>query len=249
MELFERVSGARMHTALYRPFSFSDYWYYRDLDKDLLFIVNRGSRFISGSFLGLLNNKSFKTRLAGIGRLSKKKALSYGLSGIIARGVGLPIDLRIAGKLSYTQLFSNLSIRSFTGIQGDCYDRFIIRAKESLESFRVVIQLTALIPNQKPRSSSLKKFIRMEDLIKHFKNNVAIKLGIIDDLSYFVESPKGLFGCYLVNTGQLEPYRLSFRSPVAANMNLISNFSNNITFADFVATFCSIDVVLGEIDR
>ena len=89
----------------------------------------------------------------------------------------------------------------------------------------------------------------MEDLISHFKLNVAFRGTLEGKSSYMVESPKGIFITSVINTKQLEPYRLSFRSPVAANMNLIQNFSNKITFADFVATFCSIDVVLGEIDR
>ena len=89
----------------------------------------------------------------------------------------------------------------------------------------------------------------MEDLISHFKLNVAFRGTLEGKSSYMVESPKGIFITSVINTKQLEPYRLSFRSPVAANMNLIQNFSNKITFSDFVATFCSIDVVLGEIDR
>ena len=249
MEFFERLSGARMHTALYRPFSFSDYWYYSSLNSDLIFLVNRGSRFISGSFLSLLNNKSFKTRLSGIGRLTKKKINSYGLSGIIARAAGLPLDIRLQGFVKYTSLFSSLSFRSFTGGQGDCYDRFIIRAKEALESFKIILQLTSLVKINSFSQSSIKKFIIMEDLIRHFKNNVAFRGTLADKSNYMVESPKGVFITSIINTKQLEPYRLSFRSPVAANMNLITNFSNKITFADFVATFCSIDVVLGEIDR
>jgi NADH-quinone oxidoreductase subunit C/D len=64
-----------------------------------------------------------------------------------------------------------------------------------------------------------------------------------------VESPKGEVGVTLVSSGTSKPVRLKLRTPVSHNMHLIPSISIGSIFADFVATFCSLDIVLGEIDR
>ena len=89
----------------------------------------------------------------------------------------------------------------------------------------------------------------MEELISHFRissEGFPAKAG----LSYGeVESPKGVVGVLLVTNGSSRPVRMKLRSPVAHNLNLIPAISTGTLFADFVASFCSLDVVLGEIDR
>ena len=95
MELYERLSGARMHTALYQPFKINGYYFSKKIINDIIFLINRGSRYVSGSFLALLNSKSMKTRLSGVGIFSKKKILNYGVTGIIARASGLSFDTRL----------------------------------------------------------------------------------------------------------------------------------------------------------
>lgn len=247
MELYERVSGARMHTALYRPYSLSSNIFLGNFVKDVLFLITRGSRFISGSFLGLLNNRALKTRLSGVGYFSKKKIEHYGITGIIARSAGLRLDLRLNNSISNLYGYSSLSIRSFISKKSDSYDRFIIRAKETIESFRVINQCLALNLNL----SDFKKtrFVSMEGTIADFASNtkfLKLSSGLFNGS---VESPKGVVTTTLVLNGSPRPYRLSVRSPVASNLNLISTSGNSTTFADFVATFCSLDVVFGEIDR
>jgi len=69
-------------------------------------------------------------------------------------------------------------------------------------------------------------------------------------LSYgAVEGPKGEVGVLLVCPGSHQPHRVQVRSPVAHNLHLLSSGAMGVTFADFVATFCLLDVVFGEIDR
>lgn len=64
-----------------------------------------------------------------------------------------------------------------------------------------------------------------------------------------VESPKGEVGVTIVNGGGSKPLRIKLRTPVSHNMHMIPTLGVGVTFADFVATFCSLDIVLGEIDR
>jgi NADH-quinone oxidoreductase subunit D len=309
MELFERVSGARMHTALYRPFNFD--WsaltatFFTDLGK----FLTRCGRALSGAFLGLLNNRVLKTRLASVGALSPAKLQSYGITGVIGRSAGLLTDLRLQRTTAYGAYW-HLSFRSFTGRRGDNLDRFLIRIKEVVESFRLVSQAMATLRGLRPTSTAQSrttvvdrqaaqrltprcshnwlwallgvtslaapeaaadpkltlnhpiwalapaahfnarsKFVGMEDLIAHFR---LMSEGYVTAPGFAyqaVEGPKGEMGVTFVSTGTSKPTRAKLRSPVAHNMHLLPSLANGVLFADFVATFCSLDIVLGEIDR
>ncbi len=248
MEIFERVSGARMHTAIYQPFNLNGFFFSKNLINDILFLINRGSRFVSGSLLALLNNKSLKIRLSSVGVFSPNKIINYGVTGIIARASGLKYDIRIAKLSNYSNIYSHINVKSFLGRFGDSFDRFIIRSKELIESFKIINQvLLLLIPIKSTKNN---KFSSMESVIEHFKKNTIFHNNINSSLSFgCVEGPKGLVFSYIVLNNNQFSHRSSIRSPVAHNMNLITTVGNCVSFADFVATFCSLDVVLGEIDR
>lgn len=285
MELFERVSGARMHTALYRPFTVDLTPLTAGFFRDLAHFLTRCGRSLSGAFLGLLHNRVIKTRLAMLGQISKNKALAHGISGVIARSTGLCVDLRLTATPGYGA-YRGLSFRTFLGRRGDNLDRFLLRIKEMVESFRVISQVAQmlnpiaergaapfsfskksglsapanqpqiqntlssasnprslfLVPNKGPYSS-------MEALIHHFRLSSEGHPSL-PGLAYGgVEGPKGEVGVTILSGGGVRPYRLKVRTPVSHNMHLIPLVARGVLFADFVATFCSLDIVLGEIDR
>jgi NADH-quinone oxidoreductase subunit D len=317
MELYERVSGARMHTALYHPFSFdfttlnSRFW------SDCTSFLNRAGRALAGAFLGLLHNRSLKTRLGGVGQLSPAKLTSYGITGVIARSAGLPLDLRTQPVRSYGA-YRALSFRTFLGRRGDNLDRFLLRVKEVIESFRIVAQAASslrasagvpprvapspalcllvgaplafftatppsrsfflrararrvfgALPSPTPLSAVVGlgsgllwagrsplcprslhgSFTGMEELISHFKwasEGYYLRPGFAYAA---VEAPKGELGVTLLADGSTRPVRMKVRTPVAHNLHLIPSLGSGVFFADFVASFCSLDVVFGEIDR
>jgi NADH:ubiquinone oxidoreductase subunit D len=113
----------------------------------------RCSRSLSGAFLGLLNNRILKSRLASVGMFSASKLNNYSISGIMARGAGLRRDLRLR-RCGFYGAYWYLSFRSFMGRRGDNLDRFIIRIKEVLESFRIISQVlgTLMLFVQKPNT-------------------------------------------------------------------------------------------------
>lgn len=89
----------------------------------------------------------------------------------------------------------------------------------------------------------------MEELIAHFKW-ASEGLGARPAFTYVaVEAPKGDLGLALVTDGGVRPVRMKVRTPVAHNLHLIPALGSGVFFADFVASFCSLDVVFGEIDR
>lgn len=287
MELYERVSGARMHTALYRPFTVDLSPLTNGFFRDLAFFLTRCGRSLSGAFLGLLHNRAIKTRFAMVGQLSKNKAQAHGITGIVARSTGACLDLRLVPSHGYGA-YRGLTFRTFLGRRGDNLDRFLLRIKEVVESFRIISQVAnALTPlttrpqahqlrspltpvshcvgvlggaptsdvlgGEAPRSlfivPSYGSYGSMEALIHHFRLSSEGHPSA-PGLSYGgVEGPKGEVGVTVISSGGVRPYRLKVRTPVSHNMHLIPLVARGSLFADFVASFCSLDIVLGEIDR
>jgi len=277
MEIFERISGARMHTALYKPHGFDWTVLTQSFFLDISRFLMRCGRSLSGAVMGLLNSRILKSRLGSVGMLSTVKVFNYGVGGIIARSAGIRKDLRLSRSCRYGAYW-HLSFRTFLGRRGDNLDRFLLRIKETFESFRLVGQVVATLatyqivsknqilsnkqlPNN-PISSSVgahiqffnffntkSKFTGMEELIHHFRS-FSEGASATPGLTYCgVEAPKGELGVFLVSCGGGKPYRLKVRTPVSHNMHLIPSVCAGFVFGDFVMTFCSLDIVLGEIDR
>lgn len=148
MELCEQASGARMHTALYRPGSFDFSVFSGVFFRELGCFLTRCARSLSGAFLGLLNNRSLKSRLAYVGQLTSTKVLAYGVTGLIGRSAGCLHDLRLQGRINYS-LYRSLALRVYVGHRGDNLDRFLLRIKEVAEGFRVLSQLVGLLTPQR----------------------------------------------------------------------------------------------------
>lgn len=286
MELYERVSGARMHTALYRPFTVDLSPLTGGFFRDLALFLTRCGRSLSGAFLGLLHNRAIKTRFALVGQISRAKAQAHGITGVVARSTGLCLDLRLAPSLGYGA-YRGLTFRTFLGRRGDNLDRFLLRIKEVVESFRLISQVAQALtplslrccPSRVPTRLSLTSAMRatalqvpaplegaesgrplfvvpsrgaygsMEALIHHFRLSSEGHPSL-PGLAYGgVEGPKGEVGVTVLSSGGVRPYRLKVRTPVSHNMHLIPLVARGVLFADFVASFCSLDIVLGEIDR
>lgn len=204
MELFERVSGARMHTAMYRPFTVSTDYLYSSITRDAIFLIRRSSRVISGAFLGLINNRAFRSRCSGVGIFSLAKLENYGITGVIGRASGLIIDSRLGLGCKAYSVYPVISLNTFVGKNGDCYDRFIVRSRELFESFNIIIQLLSKLSVKSNVSSpkSRSKFCSMEGVITHFK----LQAGFIESVGgvglSVVESPKGLLSVMCVSNFQ-----------------------------------------------
>jgi NADH-quinone oxidoreductase subunit D len=281
MELFERVSGARMHTALYRPFTVDLSPLSRGFFADLAHFLTRCGRSLSGAFLGLLHNRVMKTRLAMLGQITRAKASAHGITGVVARSSGLCVDLRLTPGVGYGA-YRALTFRTFMGRRGDNLDRFLLRIKETVEAFRLISQVSQALSPLPVRSAAVSggvglagpagaalgpvpgagdaarglflvpgagAYSSMEALIHHFRLSSEGHPSA-PGVSYGgVEGPKGEVGVTILSGGGVRPYRMKVRTPVSHNMHLIPLVARGALFADFVATFCSLDIVLGEIDR
>jgi NADH-quinone oxidoreductase subunit D len=202
----------------------------------------------------LTRNPFFLDRLLGVGKLTKEKALSFGVTGPILRASGVDWDLRKKRPyIGYEQYDFNVPIRT----EGDNYARYLVRMQEMRESLKIVEQALNRLPIGPVRSDN-RKFVppprseigtSMEALIHHFKlwteGFEAPKASIYSA----VEGPRGELGVYLEGDGGPKPYRVHVRTPSFENVGVISEMSKGHLVADLIAIIGSIDFVLGDIDR
>jgi NADH:ubiquinone oxidoreductase subunit D len=255
MEFYERVSGARFHSAFFRPGGIS-----ADLPNDLLNSIFNWSKTFSSridEIEELLTNSSIlKQRTVDIGVLSAKDALSLGVSGVLLRSTGICYDIR---KVQPYELYDHVTFDVPVTYNGDCYDRFLLRIEELKQSIRIVKQAINMISNsavaEAQEDNTLTGYktsefkTSMESLIKHFKCNssgFAISTG---ETYCATESPKGEFGTLLASNGTNRPYRVKIKSPDFASMQALNVIAKNHYLADLVAIIGSIDVVFGSVDR
>jgi len=253
MEFYERVSGARMHASYIRPGGVN-----QDIPMGLLldiykFIIKFSSRINELEEL-LTNNRIWKQRLINVGIVTKKEALNWNFSGVLLRGSGISWDLR---KNYPYEIYNELNFNIPIGINGDCYDRYIVRIYEMKESIKIINQVINQFPlskiklnNEKivtPKREKIKK--NMESLINHFKLYSQGFLVPKGKIYVGTEAPKGEFGVYLISDGSFKPYRCKIRAPGFYHLQGLDFMSKNHLIADVVTIIGTQDIVFGEVDR
>jgi NADH-quinone oxidoreductase subunit D len=280
VDCYEAVSGARMHATYYRPGGV-----YRDLPNKmpqykesvwnnkartkkrnaaregslLDFIWDFTERFPAcvDEYEGLLtNNRIWKQRTVDIGIVSPEDAIDYGFSGPMLRGSGIAWDLR---KKQPYEVYDRMDFDIPVGVNGDCYDRYLVRIAEMRESNKIIRQCVEwLRSNPGPVLSDNYKVATpprvdmksdMETLIHHFKNFTEGFSLPIGEAYAAVEQPKGEFGIYLVSDGANKPYRIKIRAAGFPHLAAMEMMTKGHMLADVPAVISTLDVVFGEIDR
>ena len=280
MDCYEAVSGSRMHATYYRPGGV-----YRDLPEEMP--KYKANRFISKSKVKKLNynregtlldfiadfterfpskvdeyealltdNRIWKQRTVNIGVVEPERAIELGFTGPMLRGSGVEWDLR--RKEPY-EVYDLLDFKIPIGLNGDCYDRYLVRVEEMRQSNLIIQQCVAWLNNNPgpviiednkltPPKRDLMKH-DMESLIYHFKlfsEGYSVPEG---EIYCPVESPKGEFGVYIVSDGANKPYRLKVRAPSFAHLAAINEMVKGHMLADVVSVLGTLDLVFGELDR
>ena len=217
MEFYERVSGARLHSAYIRPGGVA-----QDIPNGLLndiyLFANQFATRVDEIEEMLSNNRIWKQRLVDIGVISAEDAMNFGFSGVMLRGSGIPWDLR---KTQPYEIYDQLDFDIPVGTNGDCYDRYLIRIEEMRQSLRIINQVINTIPEGPIKTDDKKITVpsrvnmkqSMESLIHHFKlytEGYSVPAG---ETYTGTEAPKGEFGVYLVSNGTSRPYRCKLRAP------------------------------------
>lgn len=253
LEFYERVSGARMHAAYFRPGGVAFDLPIGLLNDIYLFCVQFNSRILEMEEL-LTNNRIWQNRLVNVGLLSLEDAFAWGFTGPLLRSCGLPWDLR---KFQPYELYSKLDFEIPIGFIGDSYDRYLIRIEEMRQSLRLIHQCLRQIPagpiktnnNKIVLPSRAKMKTEMEALIHHFKLTTEGYHVPKGDSYGFVEAPKGEFGVFLVSNGKTRPYRCKIKSPAFAHLQGLQIMVKYSLLADLVTVIGTQDIVFGEVDR
>src|SRR5204862_7754606 len=200
MHCYEAVSGTRIHATYYRPGGV-----YRDLpesmpkyqasrwrskaDADRLNAVRGGSlldfiedftnRFpacVDEYETLLTDNRIWKQRTVNIGVVSPERAMQLGFTGPMLRGSGVAWDLR---KKQPYEVYERMDFDVPVGVNGDCYDRYLVRVEEMRQANRIVRQCVdwlrahpgaVMIDDRKVRPPAREQMKDdMESLIHHFK--------------------------------------------------------------------------------
>ena len=253
MEFYERASGARLHTAYFRPGGV-----HQDLPAGLLEDVaafcERFPRHVDDLETLLTDNRIFRQRTVSIGVVSPEDAMDWGFSGPTLRGSGVAWDLR---KSQPYECYEELDFDIPVGKNGDCFDRYLVRIEEMRQSVHLMRQCLERMPDgpvstpdhkiTPPRRAEMKH--SMEALIHHFKlytEGFHVPAG---ETYCAVEAPKGEFAVFLVADGGNRPYRCKIRAPGFAHLSAMDFMCKGHMLADSVAILGSLDIVFGEVDR
>ncbi|MDB2705733.1 NADH-quinone oxidoreductase subunit D [Pseudomonadota bacterium] len=280
MDCYEAVSGARMHASYYRPggvyrdlpdsmakYEKSKWHSQKEVDKKntnregslLDFIEDFTQRFpgcVDEYETLLTDNRIWKQRTVGIGVVSPERARQLGFTGPMLRGSGIEWDLR---KKQPYAVYDRLDFDIPVGVEGDCYDRYLVRVEEMRQSNRIIKQcvdwlrenpgpvITDDVKIAPPKRTDMKD--NMEALVHHFKlftEGYCVPEG---EAYAAVEHPKGEFGIYMVSDGANKPYRLKIRAPGFAHLAAMDEMVKGHMLADVVSIIGTMDIVFGEIDR
>jgi len=253
MVFYERVSGARLHAAYFRPGGV-----HRDLPAGLLEDISKFCdefpKIIDDVESLLTENRIFRQRTVDVGIVNRDDALDWGFSGPMLRGSGVPWDLR---KSQPYDVYGRMDFDIPVGKTGDCFDRYLVRVEEMRQSLRIIRQCIDEMPGgpvrtqdnkiAPPHRGEMKQ--SMEALIHHFKLYTEGYHVPEGETYTAVEAPKGEFGVYVVADGTNKPYRCKIRAPGFAFLQATDFLSKGHMLADMVAIVGSMDIVFGEIDR
>lgn len=251
IEFYERVSGARIHAAYFRPGGVAIDLPRGLLDDIYVFILQFSTRLDEIEEI-LTTNRIWKQRLVEIGVVSAKNAIAYGYSGVILRGSGVNWDLRISQPY---EIYPTLEFDVPVGTKGDCYDRYLLRIEEIRQSLSIIQQCINSIPLgpvkdvtiSPPSRTELKSNI--EALISHFKYFTEGFVVPSGETYTATEAPKGEFGVYLISDNTNRPYRCKIKSPGFNHLQSLNHICKGHIVADVVTIIGTQDIVFGEIDR
>lgn len=254
LDIFECVSGARLHQSYFIiggvrwdiPENFPA------LVRDLL---DRFRNFLDECRRLVTGNRIFQRRTKGVGVISRKDAIDWGLSGPTIRGSGVNWDVRKAEPYSG---YDTYDFRVPVYHDGDVWSRYLVRMDEMEESVKICYEAldrlkgsgSVMADHPKlnlPERDLMKQHIDV--MIHHFllaSEGFTVPIG---EVYQSIESARGELGYYVVSDGAERPYRVRVRAPSYVNLSALPAMVEGQLLADVVAVIGSIDIVLGDVDR
>jgi NADH-quinone oxidoreductase subunit D len=302
-EIVEEVTGARL-TISYGRIGGVKGDLPEEISTRLETALEKTERELSEVDRLLTRNRIFYERTRDVGVLTRENAISYGVTGPLARSAGIDYDVRKA--FPYL-VYDRMDFEVPLGERGDNYDRYLVRMEEMRQSIRIIRQALRDMPGgpvnvdaagkvidsielvdeaKMGRTAGLVNVIsrveptlegterpyhdrvmtadrrvalpskgdtygNIEGLMNHFKlimdyHGIRPPCG---DTYFPVEGANGELGFYVVSDGNDRPYRVRVRPPCFFNMAALHTMLEGYMVADIIATFGSINMIAGELDR
>ncbi|NUO02931.1 MAG: NADH-quinone oxidoreductase subunit D [Saprospiraceae bacterium] len=251
-EMYEEVCGARLTTNIGRIGGFERDFSPVFMAKLKAFLKEFPPRFEEFNSL-LERNRIFMDRTVGAGPITAERALNYGFTGPNLRAAGVDYDVRVMSPYSSYEDFDFIIP---VGINGDTYDRFMVRQEEIRQSLAIIKAALDNLPQGLHHAEVPAYFLpdkedvyhHMEALIYHFKivmGEVPIPVGEVYNC---VEGGNGELGFYLISDGGRQPYRLHFRRPCFIYYQAYPEMIQGSLLSDAILTMSSMNVIAGELD-
>jgi NADH-quinone oxidoreductase subunit D len=253
-DILERETGARMTHSFGRiggmaappTATFKD---------DVLRVIPEVHKVVKETEIMLLRNRIFLDRMQGVGVLTKEQALSYGVTGPMARSTGIPYDVR---KDHPYLVYDRFDFDVPVGEDGDNWDRFMVRLEEIRQSVRIIEQAIEQMPDDGPINVDDPRIVfpekdevytTIEATIAHFKLVVEGLRTPKGEVYSFTEGGNGELGFHIVSDGSGTPYRVRVRPPCWYNLAASREMLLGGMIADIIPTFGSVNMIGGECDR
>ena len=253
-DVLERETGARMTHSFGRiggmaappTTNFKD---------DVLRLIPEIHKVVKETEIMLLRNRIFLDRMQGVGVLTKEQALSYGVTGPMARSTGIAYDVR---KDHPYLVYDRFDFDVPVGEDGDNWDRFMVRLEEIRQSVRIIEQAIEQMPDDGPVNVDDPRIVfpekddvytTIEATIAHFKLVMEGLRTPKGEVYSFTEGGNGELGFHIVSDGSGTPYRVRVRPPCWYNLAAAREMLLGGMIADIIPTFGSVNMIGGECDR
>ncbi len=253
-DIVEAITGGRMHPGFFRiggvAMDLPKGWD-RMIEEFLSYMPKRLKEYDKV----IIRNRIFRGRTKGIGIYDTDEAIEWGVTGPGLRATGMEWDFRKKRPYSgYEQFDFDIP----TAVNGDAFDRTIVRMEEMRQSLRIIGQCLKNMPTGPYKSDhplttppvKERTLHDIETLINHF---VHVSWGTVipqGEVFQSIEATKGNNGYYLISDGGVNAYRCRIRTPSFPHIQMVPLISTRgAMVADFLSILGSIDYVLADVDR
>jgi NAD(P)H-quinone oxidoreductase subunit H len=262
--LFEKLTGARMMYNYYRFGGVNAELPSGWLNEVRTFIDDFPRRLDEYEAVAT-KNPIVLDRTIGQGILTKDMCLQFGVTGPALRAAGYAADLRKTNPYScYAEVDFDVPVTT----EADTYARYVVRVQEMRESLKIIRHCIDHIPGGDGGALSILK-TKVDEATKAKKKDPTIevpewntdwdlfgkKINLLTykppagEASVFVESPRGVLGCYMVTDGTPKAARVKWRGASFSNLSCLPALMKGHMYSDLMAIFGSLDVIMPEVDR
>lgn len=251
LNIFEKVTGSRMHLCYYIPGGVSS-----DISEEviaqILVFLDGIEGYLETVRVLTFDNRIFQNRTKGIGVLLKEKVVTHSISGPNLRASGVEFDIRKGYPYA---LYSDLNFDIVTELDGDCFSRSLVRYREIIQSADIIHQCIDKIPSGCFKDGTFPdKNIAEGNRLFEMKYDYFFCSGMDLPANSFIskniETPRGEFALTIITSSDTKKaYRFRLRTPSFPHIYVLKTIVPGGTIADLTSIVASLDFILSDSDR